>query len=100
MTPFESTTNSVGDAEAHAAGVYLAEFYGSPAQGEGRWINGTLVSTYGVGDFVNVRFADGHRPCTVLGTPHEDSGLYHVVEHLAGGGRRHHAVEVDAIAPF
>jgi prepilin-type processing-associated H-X9-DG protein len=89
-----------GDAEAHAAGEYLAELYGSPAQGEGRWINGTLVSTYAVGDSVNVAFADGHRRCVVLATPSHDEGLYHVVEHVPGGGRRHHTVEVDAIAPF
>jgi prepilin-type processing-associated H-X9-DG protein len=99
MTTFESTRHP-GDAEAHAAGEYLAELYGSPAQGEGRWINGTLVSTYAVGDSVNVAFADGHRRCVVLATPHHDDGLYHVVEHVPGGGRRHHTVEVDAIAPF
>jgi prepilin-type processing-associated H-X9-DG protein len=100
MSVSESMARHPGDAEAHAAGEYLSAFYGSPAQGEGRWINDTLVSTYAIGDSVNVAFADGHRRCVVLDTPTRDDGLYHVVEHLPGGGRRHHTVEVYAIAPF
>jgi prepilin-type processing-associated H-X9-DG protein len=98
MSTIES--NHPGDAEAIAAGEYLAAFYRSPAQGEGRRIGDTLVSHYSVGDSVNVAFADGHRRCVVLVTPEDDAGLYLVVEHLPGGGRRHHTGEVSAIAPF
>lgn len=87
-----------GDAEAHAAGEYLAELYGSPAQGEGRWINGRLVSTYAVGDSVNVAFPDGHRRCVVIEVLTDTT--YHVVHHRPGGGREHYAIDVDAIAAF
>jgi hypothetical protein len=87
-----------GDAEAHAAGEYLAELYGSPAQGEGRWVNGRLVSTYAVGDSVNVAFPDGHRRCVVIEVLTDTT--YHVVHHKPGGGREHYAIDVDAIAAF
>jgi prepilin-type processing-associated H-X9-DG protein len=87
-----------GYAEAHAAGVAMTELYGSPAQGEGRWVNGRLVSTYAVGDSVNVAFPDGHRRCVVIEVL--DANRYHVVEHLPGGGRRHHEIDGDAIAAF
>jgi len=93
-----SSTRHPGDAEAHAAGEYLAELYGSPAQGDGRWVNGRLVSTYAVGDSVNVAFEDGHRRCVVIEAL--DANRYHVVEHLPGGGRRHHEIDGDAIATF
>jgi hypothetical protein len=91
-----------GDAEAAAAIAAMHDLYGSPpAQGEGRYRHGRLVSTYAVGDSISVAFADGHRRCVVIDTPQSDEGdIYHVVEHLVGGGRRHHAVEVDAIAPW
>jgi hypothetical protein len=100
MTTISSTDRHPGDAEADAAGKYLSWLYGSPSQGEGRWIRGRLVSTYAVGDSVNVAFSDGHRPCVVIETPQDGDGLYLVVEHLPGGGRRHHAIDVDAIASF
>jgi hypothetical protein len=87
-----------GDAEAHAAGVAMTELYGSPAQGEGRWVNGRLVSTYAVGDSVNVAFPDGHRRCTVIEVLTDTT--YHVVHHKPGGGREHYAIDVDAIAAF
>ena len=87
-----------GDAEAHAAGVAMAELYGSPAQGEGRWVNGRLVSTYAVGDSVNVAFPDGHRRCVVIEVLTDTT--YHVVHHKPGGGREHYAIDVDAIAAF
>ena len=87
-----------GDAEAHAAGEYLAELYGSPAQGEGRWVNGCLVSTYAVGDSVNVAFDDGHRRCVVIEVLTDTT--YHVVHHKPGGGREHYAIDVEAIATF
>ena len=87
-----------GDAEAHAAGVCLAELYGSPAQGEGRYVGGRLVSTYAVGDSVNVAFPDGHRRCVVLEVLTDTT--YHVVHHKPGGGREHYAIDVDAIAAF
>ena len=93
-----SSTRHPGDAEAHAAGEYLAELYGSPAQGEGRWINGRLVSTYAVGDSVNVAFPDGHRRCVVVEALTDTT--YHVVHHKPGGGREHYAIDVDAIAAF
>lgn len=90
-----------GDAEALAAAAAMRELYGSPAQGEGRMRGGRLVSTYAVCDPVSVAFAEGHRFCVVVDTPQDDEGdIYHVVEHLVGGGRRHHAVSVDAIAPW
>jgi hypothetical protein len=98
MNAISSIDRHPGDAEAHAAGEYLAELYGSPAQGEGRWVGGRLVSTYAVGDSVNVAFPDGHRMCCVLGVL--DANRYHVVEHLPGGGRRHHEIDGDAIAAF
>jgi hypothetical protein len=100
MNAISSIDSHPGDAEAHAAGEYLAELYGSPAQGEGRWVNGRLVSTYAVGDSVNVAFDDGHRRCVVMSCIDEDANRYHVVEHLPGGGRRHHAIDVEAIAAF
>ena len=87
-----------GDAEAHAAGEYLAELYGSPSQGEGRYVNGRLVSTYAVGDSVNVAFPDGHRRCVVIEVLTDTT--YHVVHHKPGGGREHYAIDVDAIAAF
>jgi prepilin-type processing-associated H-X9-DG protein len=87
-----------GDAEAHAAGVAMADLYGSPAQGEGRWVNGRLVSTYAVGDSVNVAFPDGHRRCVVVEVLTDTT--YHVVHHKPGGGREHYAIDVDAIAAF
>ncbi len=96
MTTISST--HPGDAEAHAAGEYLAELYGSPAQGEGRWVNGRLVSTYAVGDSVNVAFPDGHRRCVVIEVLTDTT--YHVVHHKPGGGREHYAIDVDAIAAF
>ncbi len=98
MTTISSIDRHPGDAEAHAAGEYLAELYGSPAQGEGRWVNGRLVSTYAVGDSVNVAFDDGHRRCVVIEAL--DANRYHVVDHLPGGGRRHHEIDGDAIATF
>jgi len=100
MNAIPSTDRHPGDAEAHAAGEYLAWLYGSPAQGEGRYVRGRLISTYAVGDSVNVAFADRHRQCVVIETPQDGDGLYLVVEHLPGGGRRHHAIDVDAIASF
>ncbi len=87
-----------GDAEAHAAGVAMTELYGSPAQGEGRWVNGRLVSTCAVGDSVNVAFTDGHRRCVVIEVLTDTT--YHVVWHKPGGGREHYAIDVDAIAAF
>lgn len=87
-----------GDAEGHAACVAMAELYGSPAQGQGRWVNGRLVSTYAVGDSVNVSFADGHRRCVVIEVLTDTT--YHVVHHRPGGGREHYAIDVDAIAAF
>ncbi len=87
-----------GDAEAHAAGEYLAELYGSPAQGEGRYVGGRLVSTYAVGDSVNVAFDDGHRRCVVIEVLTDTT--YHVVHHKPGGGREHYAIDVEAIAAF
>lgn len=102
MTTIPSTLDShPGDAEALAAAIAMRETYGSPAQGEGRMRGNRLVSTYAVGDSVSVAFAEGHRRCVVVDTPQDDEGdIYHVVEHLVGGGRRHHAVSVDAIAPW
>jgi len=93
-----SSSVQPGDAEAHAASEYLAELYGSPAQGEGRWVGGRLVSTYAVGDSVNVAFPDGHRRCVVIEVLTDTT--YHVVHHRPGGGREHHAIDVDAIAAF
>jgi prepilin-type processing-associated H-X9-DG protein len=93
-----TTTNHPGDAEARAAGVAMAELYGSPAQGEGRWVGDRLVSTYAVGDSVNVAFADGHRRCVVIEVLTDTT--YHVVHHKPGGGREHYAIDVDAIAAF
>ena len=98
MTTISSIDSHPGDAEAHAAGVAMAEFYGSPAQGEGRWVNGRLVSTYAVGDSVNVAFPDGHRRCVVVEVLTDTT--YHVVHHKPGGGREHYAIDVDAIAAF
>jgi hypothetical protein len=98
MNAISSIDRHPGDAEAHAAGEYLAELYGSPAQGDGRWVGGRLVSTYAVGDSVNVAFEDGHRRCVVIEAL--DANRYHVVEHLPGGGRRHHEIDGDAIAAF
>lgn len=89
-----------GDAEALAAAVAMRELYGSPAQGEGRMRGGRLVSTYAVGDSVNVAFADGHRRCVIVEVLDEASNTYHVVHHVTGGGREHYAVEGDAIAAF
>jgi hypothetical protein len=92
-----------GDAEAAAAIAAMHDLYGSPpVQGEGRYRHGRLVSTYAVGDTVSVWLADGHRNCTVIATPQgdDDDETYVVVEHIAGGGRIHHAVSVDAIAPW
>jgi len=89
-----------GDAEALAASAALRELYGSPTQGEHRWRGGRLVSTYAVGDSVNVAFADGHRRCVIVEVLDEESNTYHVVHHVTGGGREHYAVEGDAIAPF
>jgi hypothetical protein len=89
-----------GDAEAHAAGEYLAELYGSPAQGEGRYVGSRLVSVWKPGQDVNVAFDDGHRRCVVMSCIDEDANRYHVVEHLPGGGRRHHEIDGDAIAAF
>jgi hypothetical protein len=96
MRVLDATPSHPGDAEAHAAGEYLAELYGSPAQGEGRWVNGRLVSTYAVGDSVNVAFPDGHRRCVVIEVLTDTT--YHVVHHKPGGGREHYAIDVDAIA--
>ena len=93
-----SSTRHPGDAEAHAAGFAMAELYGSPAQGDGRWVNGRLVSTYAVGDSVNVAFEDGHRRCVVIEVLTDTT--YHVVHHKPGGGREHYAVDVDAIAAY
>ncbi|NDG19435.1 MAG: hypothetical protein EB117_14340 [Betaproteobacteria bacterium] len=93
-----SSSVQPGDAEAHAASEYLAELYGSPAQGEGRWVGGRLVSTYAVGDSVNVAFPDGHRRCVVIEVLTDTT--YHVVHHRPGGGREHYAIDVDAIAAF
>jgi hypothetical protein len=98
MTTISSIDSYPGDAEAHAAGVAMAELYGSPAQGEGRWVNGRLVSTYAVGDSVNVAFPDGHRRCVVVEVLTDTT--YHVVHHKPGGGREHYAIDVDAIAAF
>jgi hypothetical protein len=98
MTTISSIDSHPGDAEAHAAGVAMAELYGSPAQGEGRWVNGRLVSTYAVGDSVNVAFPDGHRRCVVIEVLTDTT--YHVVHHKPGGGREHYAIDVDAIAAF
>jgi hypothetical protein len=98
MNAISSIDSHTGDAEAHAAGVAMTEFYGSPAQGDGRWVNGCLVSTYAVGDSVNVAFEDGHRRCVVIEAL--DDNRYHVVEHLPNGGRRHHEIDGDAIAAF
>jgi hypothetical protein len=98
MNAISSIDRHPGDAEAHAAGFAMAELYGSPAQGNGRWVNGRLVSTYAVGDSVNVAFEDGHRRCVVIEAL--DANRYHVVEHLPGGGRRHHEIDGDAIATF
>jgi hypothetical protein len=98
MNAISSIDSHPGDAEAHAAGEYLAELYGSPAQGEGRWVNGRLVSTYAVGDSVNVAFPDGHRRCVVIEVLTDTT--YHVVHHKPGGGREHYAIDVDAIAAF
>ena len=98
MNAISSIDRHPGDAEAHAAGEYLAELYGSPAQGEGRWVNGRLVSTYAVGDSVNVAFEDGHRRCVVIEVLTDTT--YHVVHHKPGGGREHYAIDVDAIAAF
>jgi hypothetical protein len=98
MNAISSIDRHPGDAEAHAAGEYLAELYGSPAQGEGRWVNGRLVSTYAVGDSVNVAFPDGHRRCVVVEVLTDTT--YHVVHHKPGGGREHYAIDVDAIAAF
>jgi hypothetical protein len=98
MRVLDATPSHPGDAEAHAAGEYLAELYGSPAQGEGRWVNGRLVSTYAVGDSVNVAFPDGHRRCVVIEVLTDTT--YHVVHHKPGGGREHYAIDVDAIAAF
>lgn len=89
-----------GDAEALAASAALRELYDSPVQGEGRWRGGRLVSTYAVGDSVNVAFADGHRRCVIVEVLDEESNTYHVVHHVTGGGREHYAVEGDAIAAF
>ena len=102
MTSIPSTFDlHPGDAEAVAAAIAMRELYGSPAQGEGRMRGGRLVSTYAVGDSVSVAFAEGHRRCVVVDTPQDDEGdIYHVVQHVIGGGRRHHAVSVDAIAPW
>ena len=98
MNAISSIDRHPGDAEAHAAGEYLAELYGSPAQGEGRWVNGRLVSTYAVGDSVNVAFPDGHRRCVVIEVLTDTT--YHVVHPKPGGGREHYAIDVDAIAAF
>jgi hypothetical protein len=98
MNAISSIDSHPGDAEAHAAGEYLAELYGSPAQGEGRWVNGRLVSTYAVGDSVNVAFPDGHRRCVVIEVLTDTT--YHVVHHKPGGGREHYAIDVDAIAAY
>jgi hypothetical protein len=98
MNAISSIDRHPGDAEAHAAGEYLAELCGSPAQGEGRWVNGRLVSTYAVGDSVNVAFPDGHRRCVVVEVLTDTT--YHVVHHKPGGGREHYAIDVDAIAAF
>jgi hypothetical protein len=98
MNAISSIDSHPGDAEAHAAGEYLAELYGSPAPGEGRWVNGRLVSTYAVGDSVNVAFPDGHRRCVVIEVLTDTT--YHVVHHKPGGGREHYAIDVDAIAAF
>ena len=87
-----------GDAEAAAAAEYLADLYGSPAQGEGRRVCGRLISTYAVGDSVNVAFADGHRRCVVIERLTDTT--YHVVHHKRTGGREHYAIDVDAIAAF
>jgi hypothetical protein len=98
MNAISSIDSHPGDAEAHAAGEYLAELYGSPAQGEGRYVGGRLVSTYAVGDSVNVAFEDGHRRCVVIEVLTDTT--YHVVHHKPGGGREHYAIDVDAIAAF
>ena len=98
MNAISSIDSHPGDAEAHAAGVAMAELYGSPAQGEGRYVNGRLVSTYAVGDSVNVAFPDGHRRCVVVEVLTDTA--YHVVHHKPGGGREHYAIDVDAIAAF
>jgi len=87
-----------GDAEAAAAIAAMDEIYGSPAQGEGRWIGGRLISTYAVGDSVNVAFPDGHRRCVVIERLTDTT--YHVVHHKRTGGREHYAIDVDAIAAF
>jgi hypothetical protein len=98
MTTISSIDSHPGDAEAHAAGVAMTELYGSPAQGEGRWVGDRLVSTYAVGDSVNVAFPDGHRRCVVIEVLTDTT--YHVVWHKPGGGREHYAIDVDAIAAF
>jgi hypothetical protein len=84
--------------EAAAACAAVAEHYGSPAQGEGRYWRGRLVSTYAVGDSVNVAFPGGHRRCVIVECL--DDNRYHVVEHVPGGARRHHEIDGDAIAAF
>ena len=75
----------------------LIEIFHS-VQGEGRYVNGRLVSTYAVGDSVNVAFPDGHRRCVVIEVLTDTT--YHVVHHKPGGGREHYAIDVDAIAAF
>jgi hypothetical protein len=91
-------TNDPHYREADAACAAVAEHYGSPAQGEGRWIRGRLVSTYAVGDSVNVAFDDGHHRCVIVECLDDDR--YHVVEHVPGGPRRHHEISGDRIAAF
>ena len=100
MNAISSIDSHPGDAEAHAAGVAMTELYGSPAQGEGRYVGGRLVSVWKPGQDVNVAFADGHRRCVVMSCIDEDDNRYHVVEHLPGGGRRHHEIDGDAIAAY
>jgi hypothetical protein len=93
-------TNDPHYREAAAACAAVAEHYGSPAQGEGRYWRGRLVSTFSVGQDVNVQFPDGHRRCVVLSCTDYEENTYHVVEHVPGGARRHHEITGDRIAAF
>jgi hypothetical protein len=99
MSTIES--NHPGDAEAIAAGEYLAAFYGSPAryaQSTGALVNGRLVNRWAVGD--PVRWAGGNRNGLVVEVRDEEANTYHVIERLPGGVRVRHEMNGDELAPF
>ena len=93
--------NNPGDAEAHAAGVAMAELYGSVAQPiRTKLVHGSLVSVYAVGDYCGiVDDAGNHRRGHVIERDDEHD-TYLLRCHVTGGGSVVISAHVSQFAPW